>query len=522
MRVWRSLCITTLALFIVFLTAAADAQAAGLSREEKKLVDAIDGKRAEIIDALATLVRIPSRTGDEGDVQKYQAGSFRRMGMDVDVWEPDVRELFEKFPDVAQNPSRWQPEWGLALSAPGRFTYESLMRSPYDAVKSYRGRPNVVGLLKGSGGGKSLILNGHADTINLGDEKSWKAVPFGAQSVVNRLYGRGAADMKGGLVAAQKAVQAVVEAGIRLKGDVILQSVVNGEYSGNGTLGCVLRGYKADAAIMNGSTGSGRVVDDSSGVLYFEVRTKGREIYAEGRPQMPPPGEGRTGEPYSVGAVEKMAVVINALAVLERDLNRLYGPGIFQLAVGIVRGGNFTASSARDCVLHGALFFNVFPRHTDFAGIPGVWNVWNILNDAVAKAAQGDPRLRENPPAVAIAHYAEAYNNLPDAPIVKAIREAYRDVAGKEIRVAGFRLPAVGRSDDRRDEEIIGKVLGWLGPGVAHAAGDMRHLGNAGQMSTVAYGPAGGNVHALDEWVDLEDLMTATKVLAVVISRWCR
>ena len=72
------------------------------------------------------------------------------MGMDVDVWETDVRELFERFPDVAQYPSRWQPEWGLGLPAPGRFSYESLMRSPYEAVKSYRGRPNVVGLLRGA------------------------------------------------------------------------------------------------------------------------------------------------------------------------------------------------------------------------------------------------------------------------------------------------------------------------------------------------------------------------------------
>ncbi|HOG17902.1 MAG: N-formyl-4-amino-5-aminomethyl-2-methylpyrimidine deformylase [Syntrophaceae bacterium PtaU1.Bin231] len=517
MRVRRFFCIATLACFAACLTAAGDLRAAGLSKEEKKLVDAIEEKRAEIIDALATLVRIPSRTGDEGDVQKYQAESFRRMGMDVDVWEPDVRELFEKFPDVAQNPSRWQPEWGLALSAPGRFSHEALIRSPYDAVKSYRGRPNVVGLLKGSGGGRSLVLNGHADTINLGDEKGWKAAPFAAQSVVNRLYGRGAADMKGGLVAAQKAVQAVVEAGIRLQGDVILQSVVNGEYSGNGTLACILRGYRADAAIVNRSTGSGRVIDDSSGVLYFEVRTKGREVYAEGR-RHAPPGDGKSGEPSSVSAVEKMAVVISALTTLERDLNDLYGPGVFQLAIGIVRGGNFTASSARDCVLHGALFFNVLPRHSDFAGVPGVWNVWSILSEAVARAARRDPWLRENPPAFSIAHYAEPFNNLPDAPIVKAIQDAYRDVAGKEIRLAGFHPPAA----DGRGEAVVGKVLAWLGPGAAHAAGDMRHLGNAGQMSTVAYGPTGGNIHALDEWVDLEDLMTATKVLAVVVARWCR
>jgi acetylornithine deacetylase len=521
MRVWRSFCIATLALFAVFFTVAADSQAAGLSKEEKKLVDAIDGKRAEIIDALATLVRIPSRTGDEGDVQKYQAEAFRRMGMDVDVWEPDVRELFEKFPDVAQNPSRWQPEWSLALSAPGRFTYESLMRSPHDSVKSYRGRPNVVGLLRGSGGGRSLILNGHADTINLGDEKSWKVPPFGGQSVINRLYGRGAADMKGGLVAAQKAAQAVVEAGIRLKGDLILQSVVNGEYSGNGTLGCVLRGYKADAAIVNRSTGSSRVVDDSGGVLYFEIRTKGREIYAEGRGQSTP-AEGKPGEPHRVSAVEKMAVVVSALAAMERDLNGLYGTGVFQLAIGTVRGGNFTASSARDCTLHGALFFNVLPRHSDFAGVPGVWNVWNIVNEAVARAAQGDPWLRDNPPAVTVASYAEPYSSLPDAPIVKTIREAYRDVAGREIRVAGLHPSMAARSRDRRDRAIMGRVLGWLGPGEVHAAGDMRHLGNAGQMSTVAYGPAGGNIHALDEWVDLDDLMAATKVLAVVIFRWCR
>ena len=142
---------------------------------EQKIGAWVDENRDALLEELKTFLQIPNLTGYEGEAQKYMQAQYERIGMTVDVFEPDIRELFEKYPDVAQYPSSWEPELELVIPCPGGVcTYEQWLHSGYADKLNYIGRPNVVGTWKGTGGGRSLILNGHADSVTVGDVSRWE------------------------------------------------------------------------------------------------------------------------------------------------------------------------------------------------------------------------------------------------------------------------------------------------------------------------------------------------------------
>lgn len=116
--------------------------------------------------------------------------------------------------------------------------------------------PNVVGVLKGTGGGRSLMLNGHIDVVPPGDLKSWTGDPYTMRVDGDRLIGRGVTDMKGGMAGMLAAIRKVQQAG-PLRGDVIFESVIGEERGEPGTKRCVERGYRADFAIV-GEAGEAR------------------------------------------------------------------------------------------------------------------------------------------------------------------------------------------------------------------------------------------------------------------------
>ena len=209
------------------------------STVEERVTEWIDQQRGAILDFLRQLVAIPSVTGSELEVQTFISRKLEGMGLHVDRWEPDIEEL-------SKHPAYLPPE------------------------KDYRNRPNVVGVYKGRGGGRSLLFNGHVDVIPSGPEDTWIHPPFGAKVEGTRVYGRGASDMKSGLAAMTMALDAVLHLGVRLKGDVILEYTMDEEATGNGTLACVTRGYKADAGICC-ETSSLHVQPACIGRIWFEV-----------------------------------------------------------------------------------------------------------------------------------------------------------------------------------------------------------------------------------------------------------
>ena len=184
------------------------------------------------IEELRALVRIPSLTGEEGPAQQYMADKLQALGAQTTVVEPDVAAMFERFPDVAQYPTHWQHD--LIVPYAELPTHAALRASGLESVLNYRGRPNVVGVFAGTGGGRSLILNGHIDTVTLEPVGDWTKKPFGAEIEDGLMYGRGTSDMKGGLMAALMALTYLREAGVALAGancDLFPSSPMNSSFA---------------------------------------------------------------------------------------------------------------------------------------------------------------------------------------------------------------------------------------------------------------------------------------------------
>ena len=139
---------------------------------------------------------------------------------------------------------------------------------------SYENRPNVAGLRRGSGGGRSILLNAHIDTVDPGDPAAWTEDPLSGTVEGDLLYGRGSCDMKGGLVTHLIALDALSDLGLGLRGDVTVAATVGEENGGLGALSTVLRGYRADAALITEPTRLA-LVPAQGGSLVFRLKVPG-------------------------------------------------------------------------------------------------------------------------------------------------------------------------------------------------------------------------------------------------------
>ena len=212
----------------------------------KKILDLIEANRDHAIQFLQDMVVIPSVTGDEAAIQRFVCDYMKKIGLDVDMWETDWDEL-KKHPG-------YRP-----------------------VARGYEGRPNIVGTLKGTGGGRSLLLNGHTDVIPVGNGEGWTDNPWSAKVENCRLYGRGSCDMKSGVASHILAVEYLKRLGLTPKGDVLINVVIDEEVSGHGTLDTVIRGYKADAGI-SGETSDLHVQPACIGRIWFEIEVQGKPV----------------------------------------------------------------------------------------------------------------------------------------------------------------------------------------------------------------------------------------------------
>lgn len=442
---------------------------------EQKISTWVDEHRDALLEELKEFLRIPSLTGYEGEAQKYMQVQYEKLGLEVEVFEPDVRELFEKYPDIAQYPTSWEPELDLVIRYPDICTYEQWLNSGYADQLNYKGRPNVVGTWKGTGGGRSLILNGHVDAVTVGDYSRWEHDPFGAEQVGERIYARSSSDMKGGLLACAKALEVLQAAGIQLRGDVICQSVVNEEHAGNGSLACVARGYRADAAIC--ADGGSGIKTETGGGVYWEIKVVGREVHTGGR--------WRGGEMYGVSAIEKAALVVRALCEQEREANR--DATRLSLGIGMINGGTYATNTAGECTISGVAYYSAAMG----VGVPGIKAVKDLLRTAIDEVAGTDSWLAEHRPELSFLHYDDAYVYPEDHELLGVMCCAGEDMLGRKMRVGSM------------------------------SACDARHLGNRGGTPCLVCGPGNGPAHAANEYINTEDYLDYIKFLALTVYRWC-
>jgi acetylornithine deacetylase len=437
-----------------------------------------DRDRGRSVEALAALVRIPSLTGEEGPAQESVAAALRAIGASVEMLEPDVERMFAAFPQIAQYPTHWRHD--LILPYESLPTYRALVESGLQGVLNYHGRPNVVGRIAGAGGGRSLILNGHIDCVTVEPEAEWRHGPFSADIAEGRMYGRGTSDMKGGLAAALMAVTYLHEAGVRLKGDVIVQSVVNEEHAGNGTLDLVARGITADAAVVLEPTGN-RIALSHPGGLYWQVSVPGVARS---------PGARWSGDRMvGVSAIEKLPALIEALLAIERDYNERVGPlgdGVapFAMVMGKIAGGTYESATANRAVMRGGAYF--MPE------VGAVIDVMSAFRRRVAEANASDAFLAASPARLEFLHHDDSTDQKGEI---------------AHARCMAHQLRGQGRD-------------GSFHPGPF--ACDMRHLVNQGGIPSMIFGPGEiAQAHKADEYIQVDEYLDCIAQLVRFIHGWC-
>lgn len=215
----------------------------------------------------------------------------------------------------------------------------------------FPGEPDLVGVLKGTGGGRSIMLNGHMDVAETRPDEKWDHGPFEPVVVGSRIYGRGTTDMKGGLAACVTAIRAIRENGLKLGGDVILESVIGEEAGEPGTVRCLERGYKADFALV--PEPSEFSISGQGGVITGWITVKSPQTIHDGARRLCiHAGGGMEG----ASAIEKMMKVISALQELERHWavvksHPMMPVGSTTINPAVIEGGRHPAFMADECKL---------------------------------------------------------------------------------------------------------------------------------------------------------------------------
>lgn len=359
----------------------------------------------------------------------------------------------------------------------------------------YPGDDNVVGRLTGTAPQKtnSLIVNGHIDVAEVGDDAAWTYPPFSlTRGEDGRLYGRGVSDMKGGLAASLFAIKMLHEYGVSLQGDLIFQSVIGEEAGEAGTLFAIERGYTADYAVVVDS--SDLRIQGQGGVITGWITVESPETLHDGMRARTIHAGGRV---HGASAIEKMAKILAALQDLERHWAVMksypgFPPGTTTINPAVIEGGRHAAFIADRCSLWITVHFYPNESYED---------VVKEIEDHVNRAAAADVWLRENPPSFRwggrsmIEERGEIFPSLEldlEHPALAVLQEAYELQLGH--------APTVDMSPSVTD-------AGWF----AHA-GIPAALFGPGELS---------QAHSVDESIDPVQLVQFAQIMAVFIATWC-
>ena len=439
-----------------------------LSAAERRALQALD--LDGLVAFLRELIAVPSLDGEESPAQRRVAAWMESAGLATDVWRIDFDEL-SRHPDWCHEVDRDE-----ALGVVGWYEEKAAGRA---AAGSYAGP---------SGPGRDLMLNGHIDVVPVGDKAAWTTPPWDPAVRDGRVYGRGAADMKGGLACALFAAKAIRDAGVRLRGRLSVASVVGEEDGGTGTLATILRGHTADGAIVVEPTQLA-VIPAQAGSLMFRLVVPGLSAHGCVREE-------------GVNAVERFLPLFTALRQLEAERCGLatgaadvagdpHSPLFaryrlpWPIEIGTLRAGDWASSVPDKLVAEGRL--GVATGEESAAAR-------RAFAEAIARAAAADPWLAEHPPTVEWwgGRFDPAVTD-PSDPLVTAVVDAATAVTGEAPPIEGVTYGA-----------------------------DMRLLVNVGGIPTVLFGPGDVRVaHMPDEHVPIDELRTAAEALIVAALRFC-
>jgi acetylornithine deacetylase len=421
-----------------------------LTEIEKDALSALDEQG--LIDALRDLIRIQSLTGQEATAQRWLGDHMRLLGLDVDLWTIDVASL-KKHP---------------------HFPGMEVDRSKNEAI-------GLVGSWQKTGGDRSkekrLVFNGHIDVVPEGDHANWKYDPWGAELVDGRIYGRGACDMKSGLMAALFAIKAIIDAGISINGSLMLQSVIGEEDGGIGTFASLLRGHAGDAAIVCEPTHL-NLIPAQAGALTFIVRVHGKSAHASVRLE-------------GVSALEKYLDIHRTLFQLERERNseiehqllgKLKLP--YPLNIGRVQAGNWSSTVPEELVLEGRIGVAMGEDSE---------SVRRQFEQTLNHLAEADSWLRNHPLEIEWSGGQFDSGEIPmDHHLVKLLEQCVLDITGEIPQIEG-----------------------------ASYGSDLRLFVNMGGFPAVLFGPGDVNVaHMPDECVDVQEVILAARAYILAAIRY--
>lgn len=416
------------------------------TEREQRALSALD--ETGLISTLRELLRIPSVTGREAEAQRWLGMRMQEFGLEVDLWNIDVAEM-------RQHPA---------------FPGMEVERTSHEAL-------GLVGIWQGTETGKRLIFNGHIDVVPEGDHANWRHDPWAAEQDGAYIYGRGACDMKSGLVAALYAIKAIKDSGVPVAGSLMVQSVIGEEDGGLGTFATLLRGHTGDAALVCEPTNL-NLIPAQAGALTFTVRVTGKSAHACERLE-------------GISAIEKYLDIHRTLLELEQERNRNVEHPLlgklrlpYALSIGRVQAGNWSSTVPEELVFEGRLGVAMGEKNQAARA-----QFERTLHDL----ANADPWLKDHPLEIAWNGGQFESGEIPDNhPLIQLCGRCMYDLTG--------RIP-----------EITGAPYG----------SDLRLLVNLGNVPALLFGP--GNVliaHMPDEHVHATEVVQAARAYILAALRY--
>lgn len=424
-----------------------------MDKVKQKLIQSIDDHQDEYVKHLVDLVMKDTHDighGIDGGLEKngqvYLESLFKEMGADKVEKDPLTEDV---------------------ITACREKYHEG------NAGHDYKDRYNLYGEFQGQGK-KSILFNGHVDTMAAGNHDNWQHDPYGGVIEDGRLYGAGACDMKAGLMASIMAVKAFKDAGIPLPGTVKIASVCDEEGGGNGSLVAAMHGQKADAVVVCEPTDY-ELIAAHMGWVFFKVEVEGVAVHSGLKLK-------------GVNAIDKTIKIIHALEEMEHRWLLTYKHILLPPPsgnVGVISGGEAGSTVPDYCCIQ--MCFHYQPGMT-------YDQVVKDFTDTVMLCADGDAWLREHRPKISIYQTGNPFEMDLTHPFVHTFQQSYHEAMGRDVKIVG-----------------------------SPAGCDSRTWKNIAGCPTLQYGPGRlAQCHAVNEYVEIAQYIDAIKIYASLILNWCQ
>lgn len=422
---------------------------------QRTLLDYVEQEQQQLVEITSELIQIPSENmppgGSEAGCQFWLAKRLEKCGLHADLYN---------FSDV-----------------PG-LTEHALFRGARD----YTDRPNLGARRKGTGGGRSLLLSGHIDTVPAGTQP-WTRDPFSGAVDQNRIYGRGANDMKAGVATNLFVLESLVRLGVPLAGDLLFETVVDEEFGGcNGTLAGRLRGYNADAAILS----------EPSSLRICPAQRGGRTVHITFRASGGVLGKGR----FPEGAIPQLTHFLASVRSFKSQRNsrvqihEMYAGHADPVPVSITKV--FTAPWG-------------FKEPLTVPESAQVEMYWQLMPGEAQQDVERE--------------FFDWFNQ-----IVASAPEIYTSFPEVTLPIRWLPGSSISKSEAVVQElSVCAKTVTGSDPVIAGIEGpcDLFIFQQGFGIPSAIWGARGGNTHAADEYVEIDSLVSAAKTLLLFAVEWC-